>query len=670
MKNIIIISILLVKLGCFSQSHELGKVTIDELKEKASSIDTSAAAAFLFNVGKTTFEYSGDNGFSIVTEIDTKIKIYKKEGYEAGNYAVNIYNGNSGAERVSVSKAITYNLVGDKIEKTKLNGDGEFTEKVNKSWSRKKIAMPNVKVGSIIEYKIILTSPYISNFPDWDFQKNIPVTYSEYKTYIPEYFDYNMYPKGYLYPQTTKEAKSRKVDYTYVMRQDQLLKQGSNTGRVNSSLEFKENVVKYFISDIPALKEEAFVNNRDNYRCSISHELAGTRYPNENYKSYSTDWASAVKEIFNSENFGDELKKTGYFEKDLDAIAAGANSQEEKIEAIFNYTKSRMNWNKTYSIYCEDGVKKAYQDKKGSAAEINLMLTSMLRYAGFEANPILCSTRSNGIPLFPSRSAFNYVICGIELQDKVLLLDATDKNAVPDILPVRALNWNGRIIRKNESSTNIDLMPKSNSLEVINVMAKVNHEGDVTGKIRCQYLDYKAFIFRDSNGLIAKDSYLEKLEKKHQGLEVQEYEVLNLKDLSKPVIENYAFTFNNATEIIGDKMYVSPLLFLATTINPFKQENREYPVDFIYPFQDKYVINLNLPDGYVVETIPTPKAVAMPKNTGNFKYNISSNGNQVQLLYTFEINQAIIGSENYDVLKSFFKEIVDKQTEKIVLKKA
>ena len=72
----------------------------------------------------------------------------------------------------------------------------------------------------------------------------------------------------------------------------------------------------------------------------------------------------------------------------------------------------------------------------------------------------------------------------------------------------------------------------------------------------------------------------------------------------------------------------------------------------------------------MVDVLPAPKAVSMPDNLMNFKYNISTNNNQVQILYTFDTNQAIIGSEYYDVLKTFYKEIVSKQTEKIVLKKA
>jgi hypothetical protein len=50
------------------------------------------------------------------------------------------------------------------------------------------------------------------------------------------------------------------------------------------------------------------------------------------------------------------------------------------------------------------------------------MLTAMLRYAGLTANPVLVSTRSNGIAPFPNRTAFNYVA---ETPKGLVLLDAS-----------------------------------------------------------------------------------------------------------------------------------------------------------------------------------------------------------------------------------------------------
>ena len=668
MKKLIVITLLLVNVFCYSQKYELGKVTIEELNEKRCPSDTSAVAAVLFNVGKVSYIYSQINGFELITELTTKIKIYKKEGYDYANQSVRYYTINTGSsEKVNVSKAVTYNLVNGKIEKTKLSGDGEFDEKINKNWSRKKITLPNVKEGSIIEYKIEIRSPYVRDIPKWDFQKSIPVNYSEFATFIPEYYVFNVRHKGYLTPVILKDNAPKSI----ILDSKKRAEGTSSAPTVFSSetIDYNEVRTKYTLQNIPALKEEAFVNNIDNYRTSVLHELSGEKFPNRSYENFTTDWETVSKRIYESEDFGEELKKTGYFEKDLDALLSGITSQEEKIAVVFNYVKSRMNWNEDYGIFCEDGLRKAYQEKKGNAAEINLMLTSMLRYAGIEANPILISTRSNGVSLFPSRAAFDYVISGVELNNQVVLLDATNKFTLPNILPIRDLNWFGRIIRKNGSSAQIDLMPTFNSKDIVNIMATIGAEGNITGKIRDQYFDYNAFIYRVNYHGITKESYIEKLEKRHQGLEIEEYEVLNADDLSKPIVENYSFTSTNSVEIIGDKMYVSPFMFFTTTENPFKQETRQYPVDFVYPNQDKYNINLTIPEGYVVETLPQPKAVSMPEEMGSFKYNLSNNGNVVQVIFTLDINRAIIGSEYYEALKNFYKEMINKQTEKIVLKK-
>jgi hypothetical protein len=651
MKKAIVLAFVILApiFSAFSQKNlELGKVTVEELNEKRHPIDTSAVAAVLFQEGRTYFDYSGINGFGLVTEIDTKIKIYKKEGYDKASHVYSYFTGGSPSESVVFSKAITYNLVDGKIQKAKLKSDGEFTEKKSKNWSRKKITLPDVKVGSIIEYRVVIRSPYFSTLPEWYFQKDIPVNYSEFLACIPEYYIYNFRSKGFVSLTTTSETKNitiyREFDYS-------------------------ETQTKYVAQNVPAIKDEAYVNNIDNYTSSIIHELSGRRMPRSIYENFATDWEGVVKQIYKADDFGIEVEKTGYFENDIDVVLSGLTTSEEKIAAIFTYVKSRMNWNNNNSYYCEEGVRKAYKDKTGNAAEINLMLVSMLRYAGLEVNPVLVSTRSNGITVFPSRTAFNYVIAGIENNNNLILLDATHKYALPNILPFNALNWVGRIIRKNGTSAEVDLMPKWNSKDIINLVASIDNDGKLTGKVRENYFDYNAYAFRERYNAINKESYLEQLEKKYPGIEIGEYEVLNKTDLSKPIVENYSFTHNNAVEIIGDKMYISPMFFFADTKNIFTQEKREYPIDFVFPHQDKYNVSFTIPEGYSLDTMPQSKSVAMLDGIGSFKYLISNNGNQFQIVYSVDINQAIVGSEYYDVLKNFFKEIVDMHSEKIVLKK-
>jgi transglutaminase-like putative cysteine protease len=615
-----------------AQNFELGKVTIAELQEKKHPKDSTANAAVLFKKGEVYFE-----DLTTITRVRIKIKIYKKEGFEWANEEISHYiNG----ESVSFSNATTYNLVDGKIEKIKLKKEGEFEQKINKYFSLKKITMPNVREGSIIEYEYTIRSGNFGSLRDWYFQSSIPVNYSEFKVKIPYFLTFNKRTKGFLYPKMLSEP-------TYN----------------------RETSEVYKLENIPSMKEESLVNNINNYRVGISYELALVNLPGYVYKSFSTDWDAVTKTIYDDPDFGTELNKTSYFEEDLKPLLKGLVTNEDKIAAIFNYVKSTVKWNKYTGYSCNDGVKKAYKDKTGNVAEINLMLTAMLRFVGLNANPVLISTRDNGIALFPSRTAFNYVIVAVETPEGNMLLDATEKQAGFGVLPYNDLNWIGRLIRKDGTSEEVDLMPKNKSNDVVTMNYSIDPKGLISGKLRRQLTDYKALEYRKKVEDVKEDTYLENLENENEKIEIKEYSRTNEKELKLPVTETFSFTGSNLTELIGGKIYINPILFYTHRENPFKQEVREYPIDYGYSFLDKYVVSIQVPDGYHIETLPASGIFSMQDNLGTFKYMTSSSGNTINVIVMHQINIPIISSEYYDMLKEFYQKMIDKQNEKIVLVK-
>lgn len=659
--------VFIISSSCYSQEFEVGKVSLAELEEKRHPKDTAAVAAILFEIGKVDFEYNNDNGFSMVTDVKTRIKIYKKGGYEWANKRINYNVSTSPKEAVHFSDAVTYNIVNGKVEKTKLKSDGVFDEKINKYWNAKKIAMPNVKEGSIIEYTYRIKTPRLSELRDWAFQTSIPVNYSEFKTFVPEYFVYNTNLKGYIMPVKTVEKTRSSIGFTY--RDTQSENGGANAKSSIEKLEFDQTRTKYVAKDLPALKEEAFVNNIANYTASVSHELSSIHYPNQPYKNYSTNWESVAKAIYEDDDFGAELNKTGYFEEELKTVLSGLTTNDEKINAIFNHVKNTMTWNDYYGYSCNDGVKTAYKNKTGNIAEINLMLTAMLRYAGLQSNPLLISTRSNGIALFPSRTAFNYVIAAVETQEGVQLLDASSKNSLPNILPIRDLNWLGRLIRKDGTSTEIDLMPKLFSNDIVSMSCALESSGKITGKFQRQLTNYNAMLYRNQVNGENQDAYLEKFENEHGKIEVEEYKRNNEKELQLPITEVFTFSANNLGDIIQDKIYLNPLLFFTNKENPFKQETREYPIDYSFPFIDKYAINVQIPEGYTVESLPASVNINMQDDLGSFKFLTNLSGNTIQISVLHQIKASIIGADYYSMIKEYYQKMIDKQNEKIVLKK-
>lgn len=651
----------------FAQEYELGKVTIQELNQKQHPTDTSAVAAILFNRGKTYFDFIENSHFILVTEVEMKIKIYKKEGLDWANKEVRYYIGGTNDESVIINKATTYNLVNGKIEKTKLDGEGEFKENLNKFWATKKITMPNVKEGSIIEYKYTIKSPYFSNLQDWKFQQIIPVEYSEYKTIIPEYYSYNFFSRGNVTLNPKKETKYRTVD----IYDKELAKRGANISYQNSSsrISLSENITSINAKNVPALIEEDYTNNIENYLSSIQYQLASIQYPNEMVKVFSETWEDVAKNINENSSFGEELKKDNYFESDYVNLISGKElNNDGKITAIYNHVKNHYKWDETFGIYTDAGVNKAYKEKVGNVAEINFTLIAMLRKAGFSAHPILLTTRSQPINLYPTTTAFNYVICGVEIGDKTIFLDATDKNLKQDVLPTRALNYVGRLVRQNGTSIAVDLSPTIHSKNAVMIFASIDNQ-TIKGNIKETMTGNRAYNFRDKNGGISEDTYLENIEKNMPGFEISEYKIENKKNAEEPVKEDYYFTSTNEIEVINDKLFFKPLLFFAIDENPFKQNKRDYPIDFKYPMYDSYTITYNLPQGYVVESMPEKMNIATENNFATFSFLTGVVGNKVQIVSNFYINSSLIPSDYYDSLKGFFNEVYLKMNEKIVLKK-
>jgi ribosomal protein L24 len=662
--NILILLLILNFAITNAQEFKLGKVSLAELEQKFHPKDSSAVAAILFKKGDVRFDYAPETGFQIITTVKSRIKVYKTEGYKYANFNVPYYLYNGSDANVKIENAVTYNLVNGKIEKTKLATDGIFVEKINQNYAQKKITMPNVKEGCVIEYEYATKSNNIGSLIDWRFQNAIPVNYSEFATAIPEYFDFRICQKGFFPIDIISSKEGRNISYTDPNR----VQTGNSISYQNQNMSFTETIDKYSAKDLPAIKEEQFVNNMDNYIVGIDHELSSISYPQSTIKYFSTNWEAVVKTIYEYDSFGDELNKSGYFEQDVKTLLVNLKTPSEIIATLLNHVKNTVKWNNNAGYSCNEGVKAAYKNKTGNCAEINLMLTAMLRFAGLTANPVLISTRANGITVFPSRNAFNFVLAAVETPEGLVLLDATEKYSEPNILPLRDLNWVGRLIRKDATSVEVDLMPKTTALEIKTMVVALKPDGALEGQARYQHVNHAAMEFRKK--FLAQDSnlYLEKLENKSGAIEISDYTRDNDKNLSEPIIEKFKFRQSRNVDFIAGRMYVKPMFFLNSSYNPFKQEQRLYPVDFGFPKQERYNISISIPAGFMVESVPASMNIAVDK-IGTFKFLITKTDTNIQVAITKDITTAIVSPDYYPDLKGFLQQIMDKQNEKIVFKK-
>jgi hypothetical protein len=93
------------------------------------------------------------------------------------------------------------------------------------------------------------------------------------------------------------------------------------------------------------------------------------------------------------------------------------------------------------------------------------------------------------------------------------------------------------------------------------------------------------------------------------------------------------------------------------------------PISLGYPTHEKFNLNLEIPEGYVIESLPSSIRISSEDKQIIYLLNISGEGNKIQISSSKEINNSIFAAESYNGLKELFQKVIVSQNEKIVLKK-
>jgi hypothetical protein len=650
-----------------------GKIDIADLQMKAYPKDTSAEAVVLGDIGRAYFTYSQNEGFQVVYERHRRIKILKKSGYDWATVKVGLYatKNNSGREDLYDLKGVTYNLENEQIVKDKLEKESIFTDKTDDTHSVRRFAFSKVKEGSIIEYSYRIKSDFYYNFRDWTFQTGIPVVWSEFSVSIPEYFTYRQIQQGYE-PMLINDVQNGHTSYS--LHIPGTFSGASNTIRSAATTETINASTKEFrwaMKDIPAIREEPFMTTIDDYVSKIEFELSSSFFPGGGYKSYANSWESLNSRLLENESFGGQLNRSGFLKDMVSVIKASSKDTLQQIGMAYNLIKQAMTWNERETFYVESTLKKAFDAKTGNVADINLLLVVLLRELGYDANPVILSTRENGRVLdnYVLLSKFNYVIAHVDMDGKDLLLDATAVQTPAGILPIRCLNGQGRLISKNGTRW-VDLQSSYKNAETTIGNFELNTDGTAKGDLAITHLGYNNVRERKKFVKEGKEKYIEEYKKKATNWQIAKTELENTDDVSNPFVRKHDFTVNELATIAGERIYFNPVMYNPQKENPFKNPERKFPVDFGALIEETFIATYTLPQGYVAEEIPKSIRVSLPEDGGKFTYAVSSSEEgKISISSKVSLKKTMYFAEEYEVLRKFYDQIVQKHAEQIVLKK-
>ncbi len=562
--------------------------------------DPSANALVLYEHSNVSFHGDGSYDHYFVNTIYKKIKILNDQGYDHGTVKIYLYKSSSGdKERLKNLKAITYNAP---YEKTVLEPEQIFEKSYNDRYDEVTFTFPNLKPGSVIEYQYDIKSEFFYNLVGWNFQSDIPKVYSQFHAVIPGFWNYNRHLNGSL---RLTENKSEVINHCYEIR-------GAKASCEN---------LTYTMTNVPAFKlEEKYSTAKKNHIAKIEFELSRVNRPDGSIKEYTTTWSETDRVLKEEQSVGKQLKLSSSFKKLIPKEILKIKDDHDRAMAIFYHIQEHFSLNSdSRNPYADVRVKKAYEEKAGSVAEINMALVNALNAAGLTSSPMLLSTRDNGVPTkqHPVLNDFNYVMAVVEVDERKILLDASDKYVIFGQTPFKTLNGVGRVLDFEHGSYWLSTNPKVESLNLREIKLQMDEEGLLSGRVTMKSKGYEASYRRQRATEVPKNDLIDFLEYGDADIFIDNYSNENLADLDSTFIENFEIEVE-MNEFIGEEIFLHAFLYRYEK-NPFQLDKRNYPVNFGYKLNNVTKTSIELPQGYSVKKMPETVLRKLPNNGGYYK---------------------------------------------------
>jgi len=615
-----------------------GKVSKQDLEMKTYAPDTSAKAIILCDYGQIFFYPTAPVEHpdpSLEKVFHRRIKILSPEAVDLGDIVIRLRKHEHFREYISEIKVESFNIDenGKVVTSVAKSGDFHMVD-VNDHLREMRVACPNVKVGTIIEYYYRILTDYNVSLIDWNFENSLPTLHSEFRANIHEAFKVNVIQRG--------------------MRL--LQKYGSTPTNIWS------------LDSLPALTEEPYSAAFNDYADHVILQTAGVYkdYTREmetdkkGYTSYLQTWGELSKKLI--EDHYDDYFKLGYtFQGIIDSLTAGSTTNEEKVEKIYQYVTTNFKWNNTYSYSSTETLPELLESHTGSSGTINLLLDIMLKQAGLDCNPAILKLKEDGkiSKIYPVLSEFTDMVVAVNLAGKTLFVDGTDPFRPYDLPNINILNTSALII-KSDTPIWEDIVPPSNAKQKQDVVTEISLGGEIKKMtIQISKSGYKAAGARvDISKLPKLEDYLNQEMLVDQAYWVLDSVICNdLKNIDKP-LRIRAFYHSDDKLMASGISYEKPFIDVSNKFDPFVRQVRVLPVDLLVPSELTEVCVIKFPEGYSIKESPTPSTVLLPNRKGVFITNYFNNGNEVTAQRTFVISNPFFMPEEYTGLKNIFDSFV------------
>ena len=654
-KIVLLLALFTISIFELSAQKKFRKVTAEDFAKTYEIADSTTDAVYIYSIGESEFCYAAQH-FMLRTHVKARLKILTEEGREHANCSVtySYSKDRSGFRNDNIRNisATSYNLVDGKVTSTELSNKYIFHENISDRLRKTKFSIPDVKVGSIIEYEFTLESPNYGVLPTWKVQLDEPVLYSYYDITIPEWFTCDVECRGSQTINVKKELAHLKL----------------NTGY--SVFDVASNRYIAEAENLPSFKKENYVICADDYNTHIDFEVSGIQIPGDVYKSFAYTWNDVRELLKTNYGYNSCLKTKNPYAEEMKSLQLDGLTSVQKASKLFSFIHSKLKWDKTYRLSC-NSLSKVVKEGNGSNVELNFIYMSMLREAGINCTPLLIRLRDEGrLPMtHPSIDKLStFVVAFVDEKKDLFFADCSaeygDINVLPAKLMTGGVLFDPTIAADMPQTVDLKYLVNNGCTNIIQGI--LSEDGKFVGSCKSTYFGCDALEFKKGyHNATDSAAFIQEIEKFYD-CTIKSVKLRNTEGTgNKTTIQ---FLCEKDIRNVNDRMYLNPMMFVDLKNSPFTKDNRKLPVEYSYARTIKYITDIAIPDDYVVESMPENETYSLGEDC-HLSFNVVLDGQKIRTTYTFDNMTTFIGLERYKELQEFYNKLVKTNSKLVVLKK-
>jgi len=541
-----------------------------------------------------------------------RIKIFREEGKKLADVEIRYF------EKFTRVEEIRAHVTSPSGKSEDFNGaiyDKEVVRLRKFRFNAKTFTLPNVDVGSVIEYSYRLHSH--SDIPDviknpgryliteaiaypaaeWDIQQDTAVRHGLF----------TLHPiKG-----------ARTATFSHDLPKD----------AVKRTL--PDGTVELEVNYISAFQKEEYSPPEENLKIR-----ADVFYTLGMYGDPSFFWVSLARR--EAEYYEKFIGKPKDEHHETERLLTAGDSDETKLRKIYarvqeiralSYEPERSKKERRQESLKENkNVQDVLNHGYAFANETNLVFIALARSAGFQAYPVRVASRNRAffVPERLDPNQLNSLVVEVLIGSISRFLDPATPYCPDRYLPWEETDASG--IRVDLQNNKIQKTPAPESKDAATRRHWLPHGGSVK--------------------LLAAESWTVSAAPLKAQFEIQ--------------VPNYASK-------AGQRLLVPVGILHSSSQHPFASTRRTHPVYFEYPMESYDEVKLELPPGMQIGSLPTDKKIERGGNT-LYQSSAEKRGNALQLKRTLKMPLYYIPPERYLALRQFYEEIRTSDEQQTVLK--